>query len=321
MPQINYLLFSTGGGMQGGHKMIVRHVETLRDLGFDAVVYVGHGSKVPDWFEHRAPLVEARPVEGGEIMVAPDDGRRSIRQCADLGLKTVIFSQNPYYFGATAFAEVAQFAPDRLPPFLAVAPGLAATIRRLFPGAQVEVTPAFADERVFRPGLEKRQAVAFAPKKRAIEAKAVRSFFEKLHPTHAGRDWTEVQGLSERQAAQAFADADLCLSLSRMESLGMTTLEAMASGCVCAGFTGIGGDEYATPENGFWARDDDCMAAADALGAAADLVATGGAPLKRMQDAGYEAAAKWSYAAFRDALEAAWMTLAPEARLRNGPLD
>lgn len=320
MPRINYLLFSSGG-MQGGHKMIVRHVETLRDLGFDAVVYLGRGSVAPTWFEHRAPIVHAEPVTGDDIIVAPDDGRRSIRQCAEMGVRTHILSQNPYYFGATAFDEVDRFPADNVPTFLAVAPRLAATLKRAFPQSPVEVVPCFADERIFRPGAEKRDAIVYAPKKRTIEAQAIRSFVRKFHPRHSAIDWVEANGLTERQMAHALAEASLCLSLSRLESVGMTTLEAMASGCVCAGFLGVGGAEYATPENGFWVPEDDCEAAADALAEAADLVATGGPALKARLEAGYEAARRWSYANFRQALEAAWMRIAPEARLRDGPLD
>jgi glycosyltransferase involved in cell wall biosynthesis len=124
-----------------------------------------------------------------------------------------------------------------------------------------------------------------------------------------------------RSQGPIFADCELYLSLNRFESVGMTTLEAMASGCLCAGFTGVAGDEYATAQNGFWAPDDDCLAAAEALGAAADVLATGGPRLTQMPEASRETAAMWSYAAFRAALEATWMRLAPEARLRNGPLD
>ncbi len=94
----------------------------------------------------------------------------------------------------------------------------------------------------------------------------------------------------------------------------MATLEAMASGCVCAGFTGVGGQEYATPENGFWAPEDDCEAAVDALAQAADLVKTGGPPLARLVEAARETARHWSYAVFRPALEDFWHRFAPEAR-------
>ena len=321
MARILYLLFTDGSSAQGGHKMVVRHVETLRELGFDAHVYLGQGSVMPPWFETAAPVLNAPPVKPGDIVVIPDDAKTAMAQALRLEARSVIFSQNPWYFGALAFDAARRFPAEALPPFLAVAPRHAALLKRLFPQARVLLTPSFADERIFRPGAEKTAAVAYAPKKRNIEAGATKAFFRHLHPRHAGLEWLEVKGLTERQAAGVFARSSLCLSLSRMESLGMTTLEAMACGCVCAGFTGIGGEEYATPENGFWVRDDDSEAAADALARAADLVAAGGAPLERMRQAGFATARAWSHAAFREALEAAWMQLAPDARLQQGPLD
>ncbi len=91
----------------------------------------------------------------------------------------------------------------------------------------------------------------------------------------------------------------------------------MASECICAGFTGVGGWEYATLDNGFWVPDDDYIAAADALAQAADLVATGGPALRAMKDAGRETAAQWSYSVFLEALERVWTDLAPEARIHR----
>ena len=52
--------------------------------------------------------------------------------------------------------------------------------------------------------------------------------------------------------ARVFGESALFLSLSRFESLGLTTLEALASGCIVAGFTGFGGRDYATACNGWW---------------------------------------------------------------------
>jgi hypothetical protein len=321
MPRILYLLFTDGTSAQGGHKMIIRHVETLRELGFNAYLYLGRGSVMPPWLEHRAPVEHATPVLDDDIVVMPDDAQTTMGQAGRRGLRAVVLSQNPYYLGATAFEALASYPKETFPTLLAVSPRLAALLQRLFPQARVRLTPAFADERLFRPGAEKAAAIAYAPKKRTIEAAATQSFFRHLHPRHAHLEWTELKGLTEKQTAAAFARSALCLSLSRLESLGITTLEAMACGCICAGFRGIGGEQYATEENGFWVQDDDCEAAADALAQAADLVAAGGAALARMQEAGFETARRWSHAAFRETLEAAWMEIAPDLRLKAGPLD
>jgi len=319
MPRIVYVLLSDGR-IAGGQKMILRHVETLRDLGFNAVCYLGAKSTPPTWLDYDAPLELATPLRGDDIVVVPDDARPGLTTCLESDLRTVVFSQNPYSFAARTFDVLAQFPPERFPPILAVGARLGATARRAFPQAQVELVPCFADERVFAPAAAKRAVVAFAPRKRVLEAAAIRGFFQRLHPRHGDLDWRELSNVTEAEMARTLSAAGLYLSLSRLESVGMTTLEAMASGCVCAGFTGVGGWEYATAENGFWVAEDDCEAAADALAQAADLLRTGGALLRRMREAARATAGQWSYARFRGALEATWMRLAPELRLRDGRL-
>jgi len=318
--RIVYFAFSDGG-IQGGHKMILRHVEALRDLGFDAVAYIGAQNAAPDWFDHRAPIEVGTPVRPDDILVVPEDAPKSLGQAARLGQRTVVLSQNPFLHASFSLEPLSLFPPERYPAFMAVSPGLAATLRRLHPQAQIELVPCFADERVFRPAAERRRAVAFAPRKRPLEARAIRGLFGRLYPGRSDLAWTELTGVREPDMARAFGASTLHLSLSRLESVGMTTLEAMAAGSVCAGFLGVGGHEYATAENGFWAGDDDCEAAADALARADDLVRSGGAPLAQRLEAARETAAQWSYARFRVALEEVWMRLAPDARHRDGPLD
>jgi len=219
---------------------------------------------------------------------------------------------NPYLFAASPGFEIVRDNPDQLSTMIAGAPAHAALMRRLFPSANVEMIRCFADERRFRPA-EKERIGVYVPRKRLIEAAAIRRLHKVMRPDQS-MGWLRLEKASEPEIAAGFARAAVHLSLSRLESVGMTTLEAMASGCVCAGFTGIGGDQYATVENGFWAPEDDCVAAADALAEAIALVDAGGRPLARMVDAGLATAAAWSYEVFRRELEEVWSRLAPEAR-------
>jgi glycosyltransferase involved in cell wall biosynthesis len=82
--------------------------------------------------------------------------------------------------------------------------------------------------------------------------------------------------LSESEVARILGESALYLSLCRHEALPLSALEALASGCVVAGFTGFGGRDYATSANGFWADEDDCLAAVDQLAQATRLVVDGG---------------------------------------------
>lgn len=313
MPRIIYLLL-TAGAIHGGHKMIVRHAETLRDLGFNTLCGKGPMHVAPTWFDYDIPFTHPIKLQPDDIVVVPDDVPNTIGNLMRATSRIVVFSQNPYNLAAVGFEPIGRFPPERFPHFIAVAEGLADTIARAFPQAGVEVIHPFADERRFRPAA-KRPVIACAPKKRAFEATVIRQLFRQLHPRHASLEWVELNNVTENEMARTLGEAGLFLSLSRLESVGMTTLEAMASGCLCAGFTGIGGREYATPANGLWVDEDDCVAAADALANAADLFLSGAETGRAMVAAGLETAERWSYARFRDSLEATWMRLAPEARL------
>ena len=313
MARILFGLMSQGG-IAGGHKMLFRHVEALRELGYDAAFYTNRDNQVPSWFDHGAPVEITPAIAPDDIFVVPDDAPKTMRNVLPAPFRKVILSQNPYPMAAVAFDALDLYPADKLPTFIAVSEGLASTIRRAYPGAQVEIAPCFADERLFRPGPAKRFAVAYAPRKRPLEAQAIRGLFRKLHPRHADLEWVELNGLREAEVARAMGECELFLSLNRLESVGMTTLEAMASGCLCTGFLGVGGREYARPQNGLWVDEDDCEAAADALARAADLVRARSPELEAYRAAAFATAQTWSYARFKPALEAAWSRLAPGLR-------
>jgi glycosyltransferase involved in cell wall biosynthesis len=108
------------------------------------------------------------------------------------------------------------------------------------------------------------------PRKRAIEAVYIRDMFRFTYPHYRHWEWREISNVGEAEAARMMGEARVFLSLSRLEGLGLTPLEAMASGCVVAGFTGIGGREYATPDNGFWVNENDFPACNTALAQAVE---------------------------------------------------
>lgn len=311
MSRIVYLLLSNDG-IAGGQKVILRHVETLAELGFNAVC--AHDGSPPLWLEHRAPMVHGWQPRPGDVVVVPDDGVPALGHLSLRAERVVVLCQSSApYLAAGGLATLARH-PERFSTLMSVGPGHSATLRRLFPQATIETVRCFADERVFRPG-EKQFTGSLVSRKRVAEANAIRLLSRRLHPTTAELGWYRLEKATEAQVAGAFASSSVHLSLSRLESVGLTTLEAMASGCVCAGFTGIGGRQYATPDNGFWVEEDDCLAAADALAQAISLVRAGGAPLRRYVEAGLATAQQWSYAAFREELAAAWSRIAPDARM------
>jgi hypothetical protein len=320
MTRIVYLGFP-GPQVTGGQKMTLRHVETLHELGFDAVYWQQQESAALQGFPHKAPTEIGTTFAPDDILVTPEDAPRALAVLATLPNRVVVFCQNQFYFASLGAEPVDQFPPERRPEFITPGRLAAEMVGRMYPQARIEVVPSFADERVFRPHATKRAAVVVSPRKRPLEARVIKTFFRKAHPRHASMPWITLDGATEAQVAEAFGSSALFLSLSRLEAAPITPLEAMASGCVCAGFMGVGGREHSNSTNGFWVADDDCEAAADALAQAADVVRAGGPAAARYREAGIATAAYWSYAAFRPRLEAVWMRLAPEARRRSAPTE
>lgn len=314
MPRIVYLAFPTGQ-VSGGQKMILRHVETLRALGFDAVVRINGSNRLPPGFAHHAPVEVATPFRPDDVLVVPSDAPNALQALGRAPQRAVVFCQAHVDFAAIGYDAVAAWPAEKPLTVLAVSPTSQASVRRAFPQADVRLVPAFADERVFRPGAAARpRRVAAIPRKRPLELRAIRGRLARVHARHAQVPWTVIDGAAEADVARALAESAVMLSLSRMEALGMTPLEAMASGALVAGFPGVGGRDFATEDNGFWAPDDDVEAAADAVAQALDVVLAAGPELARRQAAGYATAARWSHAAFVPVLERTWTELAPDTQ-------
>jgi len=294
----------------GGHKMILRHVEALKRMGFDALAHVPRGEAEPAWFDHAAPLQNGGELLETDILVVPDDAFGVLKRLAFSKHRKIIFLQNHF---RAASGGVGRLAPAELRcyrEFIACSATCAAWAARYLPESTFDVIPAFADERRFGP-LEKQPVIVCTPRKRQLEARAVIFMFSRLHRSSVRWKWSPIESASEEEVAQAFGRAHVFLSLSRLEGLGVTTLEAMRSGCVVAGFAGLGGREYATTANGLWVDDDDCEACAEALVRAVKLVEAGGPALETMRKAAMQTAANWSYANFLSALETYWRRVVP----------
>lgn len=305
MRRIVYILYGSAERPTGGHKVSIRHVEALVELGLDAVAVMAGSAHKPDWLAHSAPILDRVELRPDDIVVLPEDATDLLKRFAAGTHETVVFNQNHFYAGATGLGRLSREELARFETHIACSPSAAAWIARYLPHKTVAVVPAFADERRFQPG-EKHPVIALTPRKRPVEAAAIRFMFARLYRGSARWEWQVVQNAGEAEVAAAFGRASVFLSLSRLEGLGMTTLEAMASGCVPVGFTGIGGRDYASAQNGFWVGEDECEEAAHALVRATELVERNPAGWALMRDEAQRTAGRYSRAAFLAALETFW---------------
>lgn len=294
------------GSNSGGNKMIFRHVEALCALGFDAVVRRPPQTAPPTWFDHQTPTEDASvPLAAEDVLVLPEDSAALLRQAAGLPNRKVIFCQNPYALAGHGLASLDEELKRPYRTFMACGVGVAGIIARFFDYDLIAVVPGFADERRFRPAPKER-LIACSPRHRRAEQPAIRYMFERLHPDAQAWRWEIMEDRTEAEVADIMGRASVFLSLARMEALSLTTLEAMASQCLLAGFTGIGAREFATSVNGIWVDEDDCEAAARALVRAVVLAEQGGGAQALMRHAAAQTAAQWSHAAFVQALAVFW---------------
>jgi glycosyltransferase involved in cell wall biosynthesis len=310
LTRIVYLAFAPEA-LSGGNKMAFRHVEALTALGFDAVVRLagradGRRPVAPTWFEHTARLEDATaPLGDSDILVLPEDDVAGLRAYAAHPNPKIVFCQNIYFAASEGLGRLTPQEAGAYREFLVCSPGVAATVARFFDYERISVAPGFADERIFAPGPKER-IIACIPRKRRMEYEVIRHMFARLRPAGPVWEWQVLDGVSEREVAQAMSRAAVFLSLNRFEGMSLTAVEAMASGCIVAGFTGIGPREYMNSVNGFWAGEDDCEACAEALVRAVALAEEGAGGAALMRHAGQATAHQWSYANFLSALEAFW---------------
>jgi hypothetical protein len=258
----------------GGIKLAYRHVESLRVVGIEAVVATPNG-EAPDWFATEAPTLNLDEVTpGSDILVFPENHAGLLREYRVSSAPKVVLCQNQFmaFRGLAGSRCYSEFGVKHI---FALGRMAAEFCERRFPELRVSHFPAYVDPQQFQVNSSKRLQIAYTPRKRPLEAEFVKDLFRASYPEWKAIPWIPIDGKSEKQVATILGDSALYLSLCRFESYALTVLEAMASGCLVAGFTGFGARLYTTDSNGFWCEEDDLPGCAATLAKAAHLVTSG----------------------------------------------
>ena len=304
--------------INGGIKHIFRMAEYLRQTGHDAVVFEQQAQR-PGWFASTVPVCDQsilRPFDAdkdNQIYVLPEDQPHILADFAKFPQRKVIYSQNHFY-GALGIGEAQSYADYGVTHMLCSSRTIYDHCCDRHPSLIAAIIPCSIEPAIFKPAAEKRNIIAYMPRKRAIEATYIRDMFCFTYPHYRDWLWQELSGLNESDVAVAMGKAKVFLSLSRLEGFGLTPLEAMASGCVVAGFTGIGGRDYATNENGFWAAEDDFPACVSQLGHAVQLSRQPQSlAFKALQTACQSTLTAYTPHSFQQAVTAAWSAILASA--------
>ncbi len=293
----------------GGIKMVFRHVEALRGLGFETVVATEDGAP-PNWFATLAPVVPLTELrQGDDVLVFPENHAGLLKRFAAWPNRKVVFCQNP----AMAFRGVGDrndYSDYGVSSVLCPAQHVATFCRRRFPALEIFLIPYPLDRMTFKPRLPKRFQIAYAPRKRPLEAAFVRDLFQAENPGWKPVPWVVIEKMPEAEVARILGESAVYLALGRFEACPLSALEAMASGCIVAGFTGTGGWDYATSRNGFWAAEDDLLGCTAQLTEAVRMASEGKQRYQEMCGDAQAAAAVYSDERFLACLLECWRPLA-----------
>jgi hypothetical protein len=106
---------------------------------------------------------------------------------------------------------------------------------------------------------DKKLQIALMPRKRREEARILASLI-KRHPDLVGVPLVVIDQLPDEAAHRLIRESLIFLSLSQREGFGLPPAEAMATGSLVIGYTGVGGEEFFTEETGFPIPDGDIVA-------------------------------------------------------------
>ncbi len=242
---IYYFVFDTDRP-SGGEKHSYQHVDLLNAAGFNA--WALHSTKEGrhTWFSNETRVIDKesfmkqhRP-ERDFIVVPEVFGSRVL----DFPGKKVIFNKN-LYLGSMAFGESAPPCYPYVHPdvvaVLAVSEHNYRHLKFAFPQANVFRMYAHIDCDLFsfRPLPLKKKRIACVDKAREPLAVLIHTLLARGKAglsAFGDYEFTILRGYSEAEVSSILQESLLLISLSTYEGLQRVVLEAMACGCVVAGY-------------------------------------------------------------------------------------
>lgn len=272
-----------------------------------------------------APVVpwESLRLGPGDVWLVPEGWPNALLPGLSAGARCVVYVQNwAYLFSGLPEGAHWQGLPVS---FLAVSDPVRSYLRETL-GVNAPVLRPGIDPAFFAAVGEKtsgRPVVAYMPRKNKAVCEQVREGLAARLRTRglASPLWRPIERMTPAQVASALAQSHVFFAAGFPEGLGLPPLEAMAAGCLCAGFGGYGGFDYmrqagdfagayhpwyplrevAWGGNGLWCADADAPAAINALEQALAWIEGGDERLGATIEAGRLTAKAYS----REAHEAA----------------
>ena len=236
----------------GGNKQIRLLASLLPDLGVEALLlrdrkFFEEPSRYEDNSFSKVPVPHASfPFEEGGQNLRPDDVvilpevvlGKSLDVCGSWQCRLALYNQNGFY-GLSLRGPIPRFVAAGLSFSHLHRPLHFGPVQNLSwhsPGEDFSyprlgrASPSFTARRVTR---RKTLAVCYMPRKMPDQVKCVWELVQRSHPDVP---WVEIDGLPEAEVAVRYRENKIFFAAQDLEGCPLTALEAMACGCLVAGF-------------------------------------------------------------------------------------
>ena len=280
--------------MSGGCMVLLQIARQLLAMGrLGGVLYWEAAPEGPDFVDLPWMRAGQARMVPEDVFLSPEGWPNALVFGFRARCRTVVYCQNWAYLYHGLDPGVCW--RDLPVEFVAVSDPVAWHLEQVLGRRPAVVHPAI-DTAVFHPGASKPEGplrVGFMPRKNKALADQVRRIFEERNPG-AAVEWVPIHGLDRPGVAEVLRSCHVFLSTGFPEGFALPPLEAMACGCLCAGFAGFGGwdymrqvesNGYAPPGyalrsvpwggNGWWGADGDALGAALGLEGALHVLRDG----------------------------------------------
>lgn len=251
----------------GGLKFIYRFCELAKEIGYDAAVMHGKPGFRVNKFTHNAPVVfncnwqklsrrqrilrnlERIPyhflrdeketvVHKDDVIIVPENRIYRVHEIFP-GTQKIILNQN-------AFLAARQGMPETAKDIIGSISTSELCLKiscKLIAEKPASYVPLWLNPKIFVPTKTKKRQVAYMPRRNAQDARMV---FNLLAASNVIADTkiVPIENMTLDEVARTLRESLMFFSFADREGFGLPAAEAIASGCLTIGYTGIGGDEF-----------------------------------------------------------------------------
>jgi hypothetical protein len=229
----------------GGVLRLFTHVRILRDSGYKAYIVHPGSIEKPGWFKHDLPQMSLSDVvfRAEDVIVIPEGRTVVLNKLKNIAARKVVICLNPAY----SFRYLADWAPHGIEWVMTNCLQAKEMIDWAAPSTHVHYLRTGVDPDIFyfEPARKKMQACYIKRHDQFIPT--VQKVLRAKHGGGMELEFVAMENLSLPEYARVLRSSSVFITTASCQGFPRASMEAMACGCVCIGFDGVGGKDYLVP--------------------------------------------------------------------------